>query len=165
MLVIIATTVAVFDLLTPPKSSQPSTSLPFIQQPVVDVIIPSLFRTQGSNNDNMPLNLTQGESMSLTVDVYTTVSLNLKFEFQVLSYVGQSSNGSSSVTEGNSSIVSVAFNPSSLAINGANKGTTNMTVTFSDYAGIGQYNSVVSVVNMNNSTQVWGDLIQINIAK
>lgn len=157
---VIAASIAVYDLLTPPTSGQQTTSLPFVEQPVVDVIVPSLFRQQGSNNGNVPLNVTQGETVSMIVNVYTSVSLALKMDFEVLSG-GPSQSNNSSTTE--SILITPAFNPDVLNISGAGQGTCNLTLHFSAAVNIGDYNSVISATNINNSSQVWGAIVEINI--
>lgn len=156
-----ATAIAVYDLLSPPRSNQ-TTSLPFVEQPVVDVIVPSLYRNQGSNNVNSPINVTAGQTLTFVVDIYTSVSLNLTMEFKLFSPFGQSTNSSLSTT----SVVSTVrayFSPTELTIQGAGKGSTNLTLGFSSSALPGNYNSVISAVNLNNSSQVWGDVVQVSI--
>ena len=61
VLVVLVSTIAVLDLLRPPNTNQQSTRLPFVVQPVVDIIVPALYNNQGSNNDNAPLNVTDGQ--------------------------------------------------------------------------------------------------------
>ncbi len=162
VLVIIVSTIAVFDLLAPPKVNQRSTSLPFIVQPVVDVIVPSLYTNQGSSNDNKPLNVTDGQVLTLAVNVYSTVSLNFTMEYRVLSYSGETPNSSSANVSG--SLASATFNPDTLSIQGDGNGATSLTLVFSATAVSGEYNTVVSAVNLDNSSQEWGDIIQVNVS-
>lgn len=157
---VIAASVAVYDLLTPPTSGQNTTSLPFVEQPVVDVIVPSLFRQQGSNNGNVPLNVTQGENVSMIVNVYTTVSLALEMDFKVISG-GPSQSNTSSITQ--STLITPAFDPDVLNISGAGQGTCNLTLHFSEAVNVGAYNSVISATNIDNSSQVWGAIVEINV--
>ena len=163
VLVVIVSTIAVFDLLTPPKTNPASTSLPFVVQPVVDVIVPALYTNQGSNNDNIPLNVTEGQVVTLTVNIYSTVSMNFKMMYRILSYSGDATNSFS--VNGNISLASVSFNPETLSIQGDGNGTTTLTLAFSTTALPGEYNSVVSAVNLNNSSQEWGDILQVNISR
>lgn len=163
VLAIAATTIAVFDLLSPPKQGQTNPSSHFIEQPVVDVIIPSLFKTEGSNNVNIPINISAGQTMTFAVDVYTTVSLNLTMDFRIFAPFGQASNSSVTTTESGPRMVVASFNPETLTIHGSSEGSSNMTLAVSNSATPGDYSSVVSAVNLDDSSQVWGDFIQINI--
>lgn len=158
---VIAASIAVYDLMTPPKSNLQTTSLPFVNQSVVDVIVPSLYRQQGSNSGNVPLNATQGETVSMVVNVYTTVSLTLKMTFDVISG-GLNQTNAGTIAQ-SSSMVSATFDPDVLTISGAGQGTCNLTLHFSPVANLGDYNSVVSAVNVNDPSQVWGAVVQINI--
>src|SRR5487761_890705 len=82
VLAVMITGITAYDLLGGTSAQRNSTtSDSFIQQPVVDIIIPSLFSQTSAGGVNLPLNLTLGESFSLTVDVYSTVSLNASMEF------------------------------------------------------------------------------------
>lgn len=157
VLAVIVTSVAVFDLVSS-GSNQSTTSLPFVEQPVVDVILPSLFRAQGSGNDNIPLNVTHGQVVTLVVDVYSTVNLNFEMKYDVLT--GPTSNSS---TDFNSVVVG-SFTPETLSIQADGKGTANLTLTFSASAYAGQYNMVVSAVNLENASQFWGDFFQVNVS-
>ena len=161
VLVIVVSTIAIIDLLAQPKANQYSTSLPFIVQPVVDVIVPSLYTNQGSNNDNIPLNVTGGQVVVLTVNIYSTTNLNLTMEYHVLSYSGASENNSSTIAS--SLLTSASFSPETLAVQGDGNGTTELTVAFSSSPVPGEYNSVISAVNLDNSSQEWGDIIKVNV--
>lgn len=158
---VIVASIAVYDLLTPPKSNQQGTSLPFVVQPVVDVIVPSLFRQQGSDNGNVPLNITQGGSVSMVVNVYSTVSLTLKMSLDVLS--GPSNQTNTSSIPQSTSVISASFDPDVLNISGDGQGSCNMTLHFSSAANLGEYNTEVSATNANESSMVWGSFVQINI--
>lgn len=157
ILAVIVTSVAVFDLLAPPKSNQSNTSFPFVEQPVVDVIVPALSREQGSGNNNIPLNVTAGQVVSLAVYVYSTVNLNVSVGYKVLT--GPTTNNSSPDLLDKGS-----FSPETLSIGADGKGITNMTFTISPRAYTGQYNMVVSAVNLDNSSQFWGDFVQVNVS-
>lgn len=157
ILAVIVTSVAVFDLLTPPKSNQPDTTFPFIEQPVVDVIVPALSREQGSGNNNIPLNVTVGQVVSLVVNVYSTVNLNVSVDYKVLT--GPTTNNSSPDL-----VVNGSFSPETLSIGADEKGTTNMTFAISPSAFMGQYNMVISAINLDNSSQFWGDFFQVNVS-
>lgn len=162
VLVVVVTTIAVVDILTPPRSGRSTTSLPFVVQPVVDVIVPALFNDQGSKNLNAPLNATGGQSITLSVSIYATIALNCKMEYQIFSLLG--ANSSNSTTSATSPLTSISFSPEILSIESGGKGTTNMTIIFSSSAIPGEYNSVLSAVNLDNSSQTWGDLIQVIVS-
>lgn len=161
VLVIVVSTIAVFDLLTPPKTNQHSTSLPFVVQPVVDVIVPSLYTNQGSNNDNIPLNVTGGQVVILAVNIYSTANLNFTMEYRVLSYSGGTENDSATIAS--SLLANASFSPETLVVQGDGNGTTKLTVAFSSSAVPGEYNSVITAVNLDNSSQEWGDILQVNV--
>lgn len=164
VLAIVAAGIATYYLLTPPRAGAQTTTYSFIEQPVVDVIIPTLFREQGSNNGNIPLNVTRGESISLAVDVYSTVSLAFEMQFRIFALASeQGSNSSVSSTSNASTSVVAIFSPETLTISGAGETSSNMTLAVSARAPMGEYNSVVSVMNLNNSSQVWGSIVQISI--
>ena len=155
------TGITAYDLLGGTSAQRNSTtSDSFIQQPVVDIIIPSLFSQTSTGGVNLPLNLTLGESFSLTIDVYSTVSLNASMEF-IATPLASSTGGAQSST----GMITGTFDPSILVIGANGKGITTFHVQVSPTANVGNYGTVISVVNAANSTQVWGDIFQINVAK
>jgi len=160
VLVSLITGIAAYDLLGGAPGQRNSTTDSFIQQPVVDIIIPSLFSQTATGGVNLPLNLTLGESFSLTVDVYSTVSLNASMEF-IASPLTSSTGGVQSST----GLITGTFDPSILVIGANVKGIATFHVQVSPTANAGAYSSVISVVNAVNSTQVWGDIFQINLAQ
>ena len=160
VLAILVTGIATYDLLSPHNGQgQQGTTQALSAQPVVDVILPSLFRQQGSNSQNAPLNVTSGQNVTLEVDVYTTVSLNLKMQYAAF-LLPSGYNGSTS-SQGNPSIMSATFNPQTLNINGGAKGISTLRLSIPPTALLGEYSAVISAINVNNSTQTWGDIFQI----
>jgi hypothetical protein len=161
LLIILVTT---YDLLYRNGGHDTSTaSDSFIQQPVVDVIIPALFSQGTTGGINAPLNLTQGQSVSLKVMIYSTVSLNATMEFQVYPLAPASQNGTS-VTE-SSSAMTWSFQPSSLQVSINGKGNTTLNLDVPQQFQTGTYSAVVSAVNSQNVAQMWGDVFQINVSK
>jgi hypothetical protein len=158
----IISAIAVNDLLGGPSKQNSATTNSFIQQPVVDIIIPTLFAQTATGGVNSPLNLTLGESYSLTVEVYTTVALNASLIFHALP-LGSSS--TSELSQGTSGPISGIFNPADLMMEANGKGISTFSIAVSDSASVGAYNAVVSAVNLDNSSQIWGDIFQINVTK
>ena len=161
VLAIMITGITAYDLLGGTSAQRNSTtSDSFIQQPVVDIIIPSLFSQTSTGGVNLPLNLTLGESFSLTVDVYSTVFLNASLEF--ITTLLTSSTGGVQAASGQ---ITGTFDPSILVIGANGKGITTFHVQVSQTANVGNYSTVISVVNAVNSTQVWGDIFQIHVTE
>ena len=160
VLAVMITGITAYDLLGGTSAQRNSTtSDSFIQQPVVDIIIPSLFSQTSTGGVNLPLNLTLGESFSLTVDVYSTVSLNASMEFITTPLT------SSTSVQSSTGLITGTFNPSILVIGANGNGITTFHVQVSQTTNVGNYSAVMSVVNAANSTQVWGDIFQINVAE
>ncbi len=141
--------VAVYDLaFVLPQKSPITTS--FLNEPVVDVIIPSLF----NNGANAPLNVSTGEHATLVVQIYPTVRLDALMKFQV----------DSSPLGGNNRSISATFDPSTLDIAAGSSGNTTMNIYVSKNATNGLYYSSVSAVNLENSSELWGNVVQIDVA-
>jgi hypothetical protein len=158
ILAIIIATVAVYDFV----ASQAQNSIPpnsFPQEPVVDIIIPTLFRETAAGGINAPLNVTAGDAVQLTVQVYPTISLNVVMQFR---YYSLSNNETSSKT--NSTIIAT-FNPSQLDIGADLRGNITMSLGIAQNATAGEYSAVVSAVDLKNATDVWGAIFQINVAQ
>ncbi len=123
----------------------------FYTQPIVEVVIPKL--AGGSNPNgatNSQLNVSSGQSVTLSVSVYPTVPLTVEMEFRLYA---------STNTTGN--FVNASFTPSRLAIPSQGNGTTTMTLSFSDSAPAGTYSAVVTAVDSENSSLYWGSYFQI----
>ncbi|HXQ93506.1 MAG TPA: hypothetical protein VN739_10920 [Nitrososphaerales archaeon] len=157
ILVIVISLVAVYDISNNQTQGQVGTNS-FIQQPVVDILVPSLFRETSIGGQNVPLNITNGQSDSIVIQVYPTVDLNITMEFQ---YYLLSTNESSRSSDPGS--ISATFNPSNLRIDAGKTENTSMTLRVSPSAPLGQYNAVISAFNSANSSQVWGVIVQINV--
>ncbi len=163
VLALIVVGVASYDLLTPRTThAQQSTSYSFVQQPVVDLIIPTLFRQQGSDSGNLPLNVTRGENVTLSIDVYSTASITFRMQYEI--YLLSADSASSTLSGTNSTTMSVDFNPQSLTVDTNAKGVSIMHLSVPSQTPTGIYTAVVTAVNVNNSTQSWGDIFQINVS-
>lgn len=163
VLAIVVTGVASYDLLSP-RTTQPqqSTTYSFVEQPVVDLIIPTLFKQQGSDSSNVPLNVTRGENVTLSIDIYATVNLTITMNYSI--YLLSAPSGSSAAPGTNSTTVLASFNPQSLTVDTRAKGVVTMYLRVLSETPMGDYTAVVSAVNVNNSTQSWGDIFQINVS-
>ncbi len=165
VLAIIAATIAALSLLWGPRPQNPATANSFIGEPVVDIIIPSLFRTTSTGGINAPLNASGGQSLALTIQLFPTTNLNVSMQFRYFVLGGLADNSSSSGTQNFSSsqFLSAKFNPPALSIIAGKTANTTMQLTITKNAIQGKYNSVVSAVNMQNSSQIWGVIIPINL--
>ncbi len=156
MLAIIIASVAVYDFATSqPQNVTPTNS--FLHEPVVDVIIPALFRQTSTGGVNSPLNMTPGESTNVIVQVYPTVNVNVTMQFR---YFSLSQNGS---ITGQNSTITGTFNPSKLNILSGKEGNTNLSLGISQSAQDGEYNAVISAIDTQNSSEVWGVILQVNV--
>jgi len=157
ILVIVISLIAVYDISNNQTQGQAGTNL-FIQQPVVDILVPSLFRETSTGGQNVPLNITSGQTDSIVIQVYPTVDLNITMGFQ---YYFLSTNESSSSS--NPGSISATFDPSDLRIDMGKTENTSITLHVSPNAPLGQYDAVISAFNSANSSQVWGVIVQINV--
>ncbi|MCL4518695.1 MAG: hypothetical protein M1587_05805 [Thaumarchaeota archaeon] len=141
----------------------------FVNEPVVDIIIPKLSQSLGSNEvGNNVLNVTRGESVSLTIFVYPTINLNATMELELFPPVTGSSASfdnfsSSSSTSTSSAGINADFNPSYMSISANGQASTVMTLNMSSAAETGVYSASASAVDINNPTFVWGTFFQINV--
>ena len=132
----------------------------FVEEPVVDVILPTLTRNPGGSvsTTNAPLNMTRGSTQSLSVDVYPTVSISVTLVFRVLL-------SPSAGTAGSSASLSASFSPSELSISSQGRGVSTLTISVPANALPGTYNAAVSVEQTNaTSSGVWGTFFMINVA-
>lgn len=163
VLALIVVGVASYDLLSPRTThAQQSTTYSFVQQPVVDLIIPTLFRQQGSDSGNLPLNVTRGENVPLSIDIYTTVTITFSMKCEI--YLLSVRSGTSTASTTNSTTILASFNPQSLIVNASAKGVSTMHLSVLSQTLVGEYTAVVTAVNVYNSTQSWGDIFQINVS-
>jgi hypothetical protein len=123
----------------------------FFVEPVVDVILPSLF----SNGANAPLNLTRGATASLPVEIFPEVNLNVTLDTTLssLSYPNQNV----------SNVISTSFNPPRLSIAEGSRGNTTLDISVSQTAQTGEYSVTVTATNLKNESQYWGDIFQLNV--
>ena len=161
-LAIIAATIAGLTLLGSQGHQTQTESNSFIEEPVVDILIPALFRETSTGGINAPLNVSRGQSVSLTVQLYPTTSLNVSMLFRYF-ILGGLNNNQTSTNQNSSQYLSAKFDPQILTIEAGKTVNTTMRLEISQAATKGQYNSVVSAVNLQNSSQIWGVIIQINI--
>jgi hypothetical protein len=163
-LALVITSVTAYDLLGRPGAQGLSiTTGTFIQQPVVDVIVPSLFRSGSTGGINAPLNLTQGETISLPVTVYSVAAINVTAEFRITP-LSLSQTATSSLAN-SSSIISWSFAPGSFQVEPNGKANTTLKLDVPYLMPLGTYSAVISAANTDNSSQIWGDILQINITK
>lgn len=133
----------------------------FITQPVLDIIIPSLFHETSTGGINSPLNASAGQSISLTVQLFPSTNLNVSMQFR---YFLMNSSSSSISPQGNASSLSAMFHPLDLTIAGGKTANVTMDLAISASTVKSHYTSVISAVNLQNSSQVWGVIMQIDIA-
>lgn len=151
----------------------------FVEEPVGDVIIPKLSNSLGSNEvSNNVLNMTRGESLSLAVLVYPTINVNVTMELQLFppvesnvsatvttsAYSSSNASSSSSAYGSNeNSSIAAKFNPIGMHIKAYGNSTTIMALSVSKDAIVGTYSAVVSAVDAENSSIVWGASFEINV--
>lgn len=143
----------------------------FVSEPVVDVIIPKLSQSLGSNEvGNNMLNVTRGESVSLTVVVYPTINLNATMKLELFPPLNNSATSSSSETSVSSSStptsendIIVGFNPQNMSISANGQGSAIMTLNVSTNAQLGVYSATASAFDIDNPSYVWGAFFQINV--
>jgi hypothetical protein len=155
LLAIIIASVAVYDFATSqPQNITATNSFP--HEPVVDVIIPALFRQTSTGGVNAPLNMTTGESTKLIVQVYPTVNVNVTMQFRYFSL----SNDASGVQN---STITGTFDPSKLDIQSGKVGNTTLALGVSQSAQDGEYNAVISAIDTQNSSEAWGVIVSVNV--
>lgn len=142
--------VAAYELVFAPISQKSPFTTSFLNEPVVDVIIPSLFKSGA----NAPLNISTGKRTSLQVQIYPTVRLDMIMQFRIISS-----------TSGNySNAIMATFDPGTLLVAAGSSGNTTMNIYVPLNTTAGTYDSVVSAVNLSNSSQYWGPILQIDVA-
>ncbi|MHB8567123.1 MAG: hypothetical protein ACYC7D_11395 [Nitrososphaerales archaeon] len=139
----------------------------FVDEPVVDVIIPKLSQSLGSNEvGNNVLNVTRGESVSLTVMVYSTINLNAMMKLELFppnDANASSSNNTNASTSTSENDIIVEFNPSSMSISKNGQGSTVMALNVSTNAQLGVYSAAVSAFDIDNPFYFWGAFFHINV--
>jgi hypothetical protein len=159
LLVITISLVAIYDIGNSQINGQTGTNS-FISEPVVDILLPSLFRETSTGGQNEPLNVTVGETDTLAIQIYPNVNLNLTMEFR---YYFLGTTFSSTTSSNSSQSILAQFFPPSLSINADKTGNTSVTLQVSRTASLGQYNAIISALNTENSSEVWGVIVQINV--
>jgi hypothetical protein len=147
--------IAFFDLFYSRNLGNATTSNSFVNQPVVDIIIPSLFKESSTGGINSALNLTRGQVVSLQVEVFPTFNLTASMNLRV--YALNTSQGNAS------GAISATFEPEQLNVAENSVKNTTMTIDVSSNAQPAGYNAVVSATNAVNASQSWGDVFQLNV--
>ena len=154
VIVVIVAAAALGYFLLQPKGTT-TTNCPgcFIQQPVVDVIIPELAsQTDQNGGVNQPLNATAGQTSTLRVQVYSEEAVNVPLSFK--SFIS-GANGSQLMT--------AAFSPSTLDVPNLGNATAVLHIFISPSVAKGVYSAAISAVAIQNSSWVWGDYFSINV--
>jgi hypothetical protein len=166
LLAIVAAAIAGANLYFNGNASNQTTPNSFIIQPVLDIIIPSLFHESSTGGVNAPLNVSAGQSLSLSVQLFPITDLNVSMQFRYFAL-----NENSTVSFSSSNInqsgqpLAATFTPSSVKLGAEHAVNLTMQLAISPDAMIGRYNTVISATNLQNSSQVWGVIVQINITK
>jgi hypothetical protein len=163
LLAIVAAAIAGVNLLLSSSTPKVNTSNSFIAQPVLDIIVPSLFHESSTGGVNAPLNASRGQTLSLTVQLFPTTNLNVSMQFRYFILNGSATQTSSS--KENPEYLSAVFYPSETKLTAGRTTNVTMQLVVSSSATIGQYNSVLSAENVQNSSQIWGVIMQVNVAK
>lgn len=124
----------------------------FLQPPVGDVIISSISEGAGGGVANIPVNVTQGQSLNLTVSLYLTINANVSSALNVLA-------GPDGTTQG----ISATFEPQNLDAVANKNASTIMTMKIASNAQIGSYSTVLVFTDLANQSYTWGSQIQINV--
>jgi hypothetical protein len=147
--------VAAFEYMNPQQNHGSTIcSTCFVNQQVVDVIIPSLVSSSGgAGGNNLPLNASRGANVSLIVQVFPSKALNVSMGLHILSFP----------IAGSSDSVLSTFNPAILAITSNSHGNSTLTISIGSDAPIGAYVLAVTAVNLENASQSWGTEINLNV--
>jgi hypothetical protein len=126
----------------------------FASPPVGDIIIPQI-ATGASGKSNLQLNVTRGENVNLTVEVFLSINASVYASFNVrLSPV---------TTSISPSPFAVSFFPNSFEALENKNASTVMTLATSSTAPTGLYSTEVVVTDSQNENYTWGTQIQINV--
>ncbi|MHB1909045.1 MAG: hypothetical protein ACYCQJ_09280 [Nitrososphaerales archaeon] len=124
----------------------------FLQTPVGDVIISSISEGSGGGVANIPVNMTLGQSLSLTVSLYLTINANVSSALNILAGPGGTTQG-----------ISATFEPENLDAVANQNASTVMTMKVASNAQIGSYSTVLVFTDQANRSYTWGSQIQINV--
>lgn len=86
----------------------------------------------------------------------------MQFRYFLLNASGTNTASYSSKTAAS---LSAVFYPSEVKLTARRTSNVTMQLEISPQASVGEYNSVLSAVNVQNASQVWGVIVQVNIAK
>ena len=152
--IVVAASLVGYFLLRPTQTtSTTSCSSCFIQQPVVDVIIPELASKSDQNGGvNEMLNVSSGQTATLHVQIFTEQAVNVTLSFK--SFIA---NANSSQT------MTGSFSPPTLAASLNGNATSVLHIFISPDVPNGVYSAAVSAVGIQNSSWVWGDYFNINV--
>ena len=140
------------------STSTSITSNSFIEEPVVDLIVPQLFRQTSTGGINAPLNVTDGENVSLIVEIYpAAVSVNVSMEYRSFFLSG------TNASNDNAGPFAVTFKPEFLSIARGKEGNTTVNLAVSAASPPGDYNLIISAVDVQNSSYVWGVIVPVSI--
>lgn len=123
--------------------------------PVGDIIIPQI-ATGSSGKSNLQLNVTRGENLNLTVEVFLSINASVHASFNVR----LSPSTTSSIS---GSAFSVSFSPYSFEALVNKNASTIMTITASETAPKGLYSTEVVITDSQNQNYTWGTQIQVNV--
>ena len=157
VLVSLLATVAAYSYSITQNQSPKVCNTCFVTQPVADLIIPSL--VSHSNNGgatNLALNVTRGQNVSLIVEIFPSVPINVTMHFRILSKPSTKLNSSDAIVS--------SFTPETLSIQGLSSENCTLFLSFASYAPTGAYSVVVSAIDSSNSNWTWGTIFTINIS-
>jgi hypothetical protein len=123
--------------------------------PVGDIIIRQL-AVGSSGKSNSQLNVTLGQKVNLTVEVFLSVNATVNASFNVR----LSPDTTSILSE---SAFSVSFSPQSFVAPENKNASTIMTITTSGSAPRGLYSTEVVITDLQNQNYTWGSQIEINV--
>ena len=127
----------------------------FGSPPVGDIIIPQI-ATGSSGKSNLQLNVTRGENLNLTVEVFISINASVNASFNVRLSPSTTSTASGSA-------FSVSFSPNSFEALENKNASTIMTITTSETAPKGLYSTEVVITDSQNQNYTWGTQIQVNV--
>lgn len=128
----------------------------FVNEPVVDVVIPALIGNSGAaGSTNAPLNVTQNDNVKLAVEIFPSQTIDVKMSFKVLSSPASAASGALNAT----------FNPSLLTIASQSHASTTLDLKVASGASIGVYDVAVSALDTQNSSWAWGTVFNVNVTR
>jgi hypothetical protein len=153
IIVAIVISLAAYRAIAVLGSDNSSSTSHYISQPVMDVIISKLAKNANNGGTSIPLNVTVGESVNLTVSAYTESNMNLTTSFYVYSGTGLNA----------SSWISASFNPMSFQAIANQNASTIMTLHISNSTPSGTYSAIASVEDISDPSYTSGFNFFINV--